>query len=151
AGEDPFLGSRVAEARVRGIQGKDLSDPATIAACVKHFAAYGFAEGGRDYNSVDISEQKMREMILPPFEAAAKAGAATFMNSFNTINGVPASMDKHLITDILRGEWGWKGMIVSDWASFGENITHGAAEDEVDAATKCLSAGSDMDMVSGVF
>lgn len=151
AGEDPFLGSRVAEARVRGIQGKDLSDPATIAACVKHFAAYGFAEGGRDYNSVDISEQKLREMVLPPFEAAAKAGAATFMNSFNTINGVPASMDKHLITDILRGEWGWKGMIVSDWASFGETITHGAAEDEVDAATKCLSAGSDMDMVSGVF
>ena len=90
-------------------------------------------------------------MLLPPFEAAAKAGAATFMNSFNTINGVPASMDKHLITDILRGEWGWKGMIVSDWASFGETITHGAAEDEVDAATKCLSAGSDMDMVSGVF
>ncbi|MFN5366596.1 MAG: beta-glucosidase BglX, partial [Bacteroidota bacterium] len=151
AGEDPFLGSRVAEARVRGIQGKDLSDPTTIAACVKHFAAYGFAEGGRDYNSVDISEQKLREMVLPPFEAAAKAGAATFMNSFNTINGVPASMDKHLITDILRGEWGWKGMIVSDWASFGETITHGAAEDEVDAATKCLSAGSDMDMVSGVF
>ncbi|MFM8371500.1 MAG: beta-glucosidase BglX [Bacteroidota bacterium] len=151
AGEDPFLGSRIAEARVRGIQGKDLSDPATIAACVKHFAAYGFAEGGRDYNSVDISEQKLREMVLPPFEAAAKAGAATFMNSFNTINGVPASMDKHLITDILRGEWGWKGMIVSDWASFGETITHGAAEDEVDAATKCLSAGSDMDMVSGVF
>jgi len=132
AGEDPFLGSRVAEARVRGIQGKDLSDPTTIAACVKHFAAYGFAEGGRDYNSVDISEQKLREMVLPPFEAAAKAGAATFMNSFNTINGVP-------------------GMIVSDWASFGETITHGAAEDEVDAATKCLSAGSDMDMVSGVF
>jgi beta-glucosidase len=151
AGEDPFLGSRVAEARIRGIQGKDLSDPTTIAACVKHFAAYGFAEGGRDYNSVDISEQKLREMVLPPFEAAAKAGAATFMNSFNTINGVPASMDKHLITDILRGEWGWKGMIVSDWASFGETITHGAAEDEVDAATKCLSAGSDMDMVSGVF
>lgn len=151
AGEDPFLGSRVAEARVRGIQGKDLSDPTTIAACVKHFAAYGFAEGGRDYNSVDISEQKLREMVLPPFEAAAKAGAATFMNSFNTINGVPAGMDKHLITDILRGEWGWNGMIVSDWASFGETITHGAAEDEVDAATKCLSAGSDMDMVSGVF
>jgi beta-glucosidase len=100
---------------------------------------------------VDISEQKLREMVLPPFEAAAKAGAATFMNSFNTINGVPASMDKHLITDILRGEWGWKGMIVSDWASFGETITHGAAEDEVDAATKCLLAGSDMDMVSGVF
>lgn len=151
AGEDPFLGSRVAEARVRGIQGKDLSDPTTLAACVKHFAAYGFAEGGRDYNSVDISEQKLREMVLPPFEAAAKAGAATFMNSFNTINGVPAGMDKHLITDILRGEWGWKGMIVSDWASFGETITHGAAEDETDAAAKCLSAGSDMDMVSGVF
>lgn len=151
AGEDPFLGSRIAEARVRGIQGNDLADPTTLAACVKHFAGYGFVEGGRDYNSVDMSEQRLREMVLPPFQAAANAGAATFMNAFNTLNGVPCSMNKHLITDILRNEWGWKGMVVSDWNSFGETITHGVAADDVDASAKCLSAGSDMDMAGGTF
>lgn len=151
AGEDPFLGSRIAEARVRGIQGEDLAANNTIAACVKHFAGYGFSEAGRDYNTVDMSEQRLREFVFPPFEAAAKAGAATFMNAFNTLNGTPASMDKHLITDILRNEWAWKGMVVSDWNSFGETIIHGAAADEEDAAAKCLSAGSDMDMVGGIF
>jgi beta-glucosidase len=151
AGEDPFLGSMVAKARVKGFQGNDLADPSTLAACAKHFAGYGFAESGRDYNSVDMSEQKLREMVLPPFESAAKAGCATFMNAFNTLNGLPASMDKHLITDILRGEWAWKGMMVSDWNSFGETIVHGAADNETDAAAKCMNAGSDMDMVSGVF
>ncbi len=151
AGEDPFLGSLVAAARIRGIQGNDLADKTTLAACTKHFAAYGFTEGGRDYNSVDMSEQRLREMVLPPFAAAANAGSATFMNAFNTLNGVPASMNKHLITDILRGEWGWKGMVVSDWNSFGETIIHGAAENDMDAAAKCLSAGSDMDMVGGTF
>lgn len=151
AGEDPFLGSRVAEARVHGIQDKDLADPTTLAACVKHYAGYGFTEGGRDYNSVDMSEQRLRETVLPPFQAAANAGAATFMNAFNTLNGVPASMNKHLVTDILRNEWGWKGMVVSDWNSFGETIIHGAAEDDVDASAKCLSAGSDMDMAGGTF
>ncbi len=151
AGEDPFLGSLVAAARVRGIQGDDLADKTTLAACTKHFAAYGFTEAGRDYNSVDMSEQRLREMVLPPFAAAAKAGSATFMNAFNTLNGVPASMNKHLITDILRGEWGWKGMVVSDWNSFGETIIHGAAENEVDASAKCLGAGSDMDMAGGTF
>ncbi len=151
AGEDPFLGSRVAEARVRGIQGDDLGKNNTLAACAKHYAAYGFTEGGRDYNTVDMSEQRLREMVLPPFEAAAKAGSATFMNAFNTLNGVPASMNKHLVTDILRGEWGWKGMVVSDWNSFGETIIHGAAADDTDASAKCLSAGSDMDMVGGTF
>jgi len=151
AGEDPFLGSLAAAARIRGIQGNDLADKTTLAACTKHFAAYGFTEGGRDYNSVDMSEQRLREMVLPPFAAAANAGSATFMNAFNTLNGVPASMNKHLITDILRGEWGWKGMVVSDWNSFGETIIHGAAENDMDAAAKCLSAGSDMDMVGGTF
>ncbi len=151
AGEDPYLGSRVAEARVRGFQGDDLSKNNTLAACVKHFAGYGFSEAGRDYNSVDMSEQRLREMVLPPFKAAADAGAATFMNAFNTLNGVPASMDKHLVTDILRNEWGFKGLVVSDWNSFGETIIHGAAEDEVDASAKCLSAGSDMDMAGGTF
>lgn len=151
AGEDPYLGSRVAEARIRGFQGNDLSANNTLAACTKHFAAYGFAEAGREYNTVDMSEQRLREIVMPPFKAAADAGSATFMNAFNVLNGVPASMDKHLITDILRGEWAWKGMVVSDWNSFGETIVHGAAENEVDAAAKCLSAGSDMDMSGGIF
>lgn len=151
AGEDPFLGSRVAEARVRGIQGNDLGANNTIAACVKHYAGYGFSEAGRDYNTVDMSEQRLREIVLPPFKAAADAGAATFMNAFNTLNGVPASMNKFLLENILRGEWMWKGMVVSDWNSFGETIVHGAAADDVDASAKCLNAGSDMDMAGGTF
>lgn len=151
AGEDPFLGSKVAEARVRGIQGNDLAAGNTIAACVKHFAGYGFTEAGREYNTVDMSEQRLREIVLPPFKAAADAGAATFMNAFNTLNGVPASMNKFLLENILRGEWMWKGMVVSDWDSFGETIVHGAAADDVDASAKCLSAGSDMDMAGGTF
>lgn len=151
AGEDPFLGSRVAEARVRGFQGDDLSLPNTLAACAKHFAGYGFGEGGREYNTVDMSEQRLRQTVLPPFEAAAKAGSATFMNAFNTLNGVPASMNKHLVTDILRGEWGWKGLVVGDYDSFGETVEHGIAEDDTDASAKCLSAGSDMDMAGGTF
>ena len=151
AGEDPFLASRIAEARVRGIQGRNLNDAATLAACVKHYAGYGFIEAGRDYNTVDMSEQRLREIVLPPFKAAAKADAATFMNAFNTLNGTPASMNKHLITDILRGEWAWNGMVVSDWNSFGETIVHGAAENEEDASAKCLAAGSDMDMAGGTF
>ncbi len=151
AGEDPWLNCRVAEARVRGFQGEDLSLPNTVAACTKHYAGYGFIEGGRDYNTVDMSEQRLREFVLPPFQAAANAGSATFMNAFNTLNGVPASMNRHLVTDILRGEWGWHGMVVSDWNSFGETIVHGAATDDVDASAKCLGAGSDMDMAGGTF
>ncbi len=151
AGEDPYLGSKVAAARVKGIQGNDLSQNNTLAACTKHFAAYGFIEAGREYNTVDISEQRMRQLVLPPFKAAAEAGSASFMNAFNTINGTPASMDKHLITDILRGEWDWNGLVVSDWNSFGETIVHGAAENDMDASAKCLSAGSDMDMAGGTF
>lgn len=151
SGEDPYLGSRIAEARVRGFQGNDLNANNTVAACAKHFAGYGFVEAGRDYNTVDVSEQRLRELILPPFEASAKAGIATFMNAFNTINGTPASMHKHLVTDILRGEWTWKGLVVSDWNSFGEVIVHGAAADEEEASTKCLAAGSDMDMAGGTF
>lgn len=151
AGEDPFLNSRVAEARIRGFQGNDLAANNTVAACTKHFAGYGFAEAGRDYNTVDISDQRLREIVLPPFKAAADAGSATFMNAFNVLNGVPASMNKNLITNILRGEWAWKGMVVSDWNSFGETLVHGAAENDTDAAAKCLSAGSDMDMAGGTF
>lgn len=151
SGEDPYLGSRIAAARVRGFQGTDLSANNTVAACAKHFAGYGFVEAGREYNTVDMSEQRLRELILPPFEAAARAGSATFMNAFNTLNGTPASMNKHLITDILRGEWTWKGLVVSDWNSFGEVIIHGAAADEEEASAKCITAGSDMDMAGGTF
>lgn len=151
AGEDTYLNSRVGEARIRGFQGQDLAAKNTVAACTKHFAGYGFAEAGRDYNTVDMSEQRLREIVLPPFKAAADAGSATFMNAFNVLNGVPASMNKQLLTNILRGEWLWKGMVVSDWNSFGETLVHGAAEDDTDASAKCLSAGSDMDMAGGTF
>jgi beta-glucosidase len=151
AGEDPYLGSKIAAARVRGFQGDDLSKPNTIAACAKHFAGYGFAEGGRDYNTVDMSEQRLREMVLPPFKAAADAGCATFMNAFNTLNGVPATMNRFLQEDILRKEWAWNGLMVSDWNSVGETIIHGAAEDDADAAAKCLAAGCDMDMAGGTY
>jgi beta-glucosidase len=151
SGEDPYLGSRVAEARVKGFQGTDLTAPNTIAACAKHFAGYGFSEAGRDYNTVDLSEQRLREFVLPPFQAAAQSGCATFMNAFNLLNGTPASMNAHLMKDILRNEWAWKGMVVSDWNSVGETIIHGAAEDDTDAAAKCLTAGCDMDMVGGTY
>jgi len=151
AGEDPYLGSRVAGARIRGFQGPDLAANNTVAACTKHFAGYGFSEAGRDYNTVDLSNQRLREIVLPPFQAAANAGSASFMNAFNTLNGVPCSMDKNLLTNILRGEWAWKGLVVSDWNSFGETIVHGAAENDLDASAKCLSAGSDMDMAGGTF
>jgi beta-glucosidase len=146
SGEDPFLGARMAAARVRGFQGTDLSAVDTIAACVKHYAAYGFAEAGRDYHTVDISESTLRNVVLPPFKAAADAGAATFMNSFNEIGGVPATASVHLQRDILKGEWGFKGFVVSDWGSIGEMVPHGYAATLADAARQAITAGSDMDM-----
>ncbi len=121
-------------ARVRGFQGKDLAAVDTIAACAKHYAAYGFAEAGRDYNTVDVSEQTLRNVILPPFKAAADAGAATFMNSFNEIGGIPSTGNAHLQRDILKGEWGFQGFVVSDWGSIGEMIPHGFAENLEQAA-----------------
>ncbi|TNE48818.1 MAG: beta-glucosidase BglX [Bacteroidetes bacterium] len=151
AGEDPWLGSRIAEARVRGFQGADLSADNTLAACAKHFAGYGFIEGGREYNSVDISDQRLHESVLPPFKAAADAGVATFMCAFNTLNGVPTTMSKYLLTDILRDGWGWPGMVVSDWNSIGETLIHGTAIDDADASAKCLSAGCDMDMAGRTY
>lgn len=150
SGEDPFLGAAVAAARVKGIQGDDLYATNTIAACVKHFAAYGAAEGGRDYNTVDMSEQTLRNVYLPPYKAAIDAGAATLMNAFNTLNGVPCTMNDKLTTDILRKEWGFKGMIVSDWNSVGETMVHGAAVDEADATAKCLP-NCDMDMAGETY
>tara|TARA_R110000868_G_scaffold89492_2_gene249090 strand:+ start:5988 stop:8276 length:2289 start_codon:yes stop_codon:yes gene_type:complete len=146
AGEDPFLGSRIAEARVKGFQGNDLGKENTIAACAKHFAGYGFVEAGRDYNTVNIGESELHNIILPPFKAAADAGVATFMNAFNEIDGVPSTGNKNLQRDILKGDWNWHGFIVSDWASISEMITHGYAKNKIQASQIAIEAGSDMDM-----
>ncbi len=151
AGEDPFLGAAMAAARVRGFQGRGLADPASIMACVKHYAAYGAAEGGRDYNTVDISERTLRDVYLPPFKAAVDAGAGTVMASFNEIAGVPSSGNRRLLTEILRGEWKFDGFVVSDWNSVGELIPHGFAANTAEAAQRAINAGLDMDMMSGCY
>lgn len=150
AGEDPYLGSRIAEARVKGFQG-DLSKNANIIACAKHFAGYGFAEAGRDYNTVDIGTNTLYNMVFPPFKAASDAGARSFMNSFNILNGIPATGNKFLQRDILKGKWGFKGFVVSDWGSIGEMIQHGFAKNNEEAALKAVIAGSDMDMESNAY
>ncbi|MCX6168493.1 MAG: glycoside hydrolase family 3 C-terminal domain-containing protein [Ignavibacteriales bacterium] len=151
SGEDPYLGSMMAVARVKGYQGKDLSDANTIAACIKHFAGYGGAEGGRDYNTVDFSERTFREIYLRPFKAAVEAGAATLMASFNEIGGVPSSSNKFLLTKILRNEWKFDGFVVSDWNSIGELIPHGVARDLKQAGELAINAGLDMDMESNSY
>lgn len=148
AGEDPYLGSVIAKARVKGFQGKGLGNTDAVMACAKHFAAYGAAVGGRDYNSVDMSLRQLHEVYLPPFKAAAEAGAATFMNSFNDINGIPATGNAYIQRDILKGEWKFKGFVVSDWGSVGEMINHGYSKDNYEAAMQAANAGSDMDMES---
>lgn len=150
AGEDPYLGSKIATARVKGFQGESFSNT-SIVACAKHFAAYGFVEAGREYNSVDMSNSKLYNTVLPPFKATVDAGIRTFMNSFNTLNGIPATGSVFLQRDILKGAWGFKGFVVSDWASIAEMITHGYAADAADAAKKAAIAGSDMDMESNVY
>lgn len=148
AGEDTYLNSVIGVARIQGFQGRDLSLSNTIAACAKHFAGYGFAEAGRDYNTVNIGDYELHNTILPPFKAAADAGVATFMNSFNEIDGIPATGNRILQRDVLKGDWGWNGFIVSDWGSIGEMIAHGYAKDKKHAAEIALNAGSDMDMES---
>jgi beta-glucosidase len=148
AGEDPFLGSMIAAARVKGFQGDKLGDTNSMMACAKHFAAYGAAIGGRDYNSVDMSDRLLLEVYLPPFQAAAEAGVATFMNSFNDINGVPATGNSYLMRDLLKGKWDFKGFVVSDWGSVGEMISHGTVANEYEAALSAITAGCDMDMES---
>lgn len=150
-GEDPLLASRIAAAYIRGFQGSDPSRPGRILACAKHFAAYGAAEGGRDYNTVNMSESMLRNIYLPSFQASVKAGAATFMTSFNDLNGIPASGNKFLLKKILREEWKFKGFVVSDWASVTEMITHGYCADEKEAALKAASAGLDMEMTSQAY
>ncbi|GGG49432.1 glycosyl hydrolase [Croceivirga lutea] len=145
-GEDPFLGSKIAEARIKGFQGTDLSAPNTIAACAKHFAAYGFAEAGKDYNTVDIGTNTLYNMVLPPFKAAVNADVKTFMNAFNIINGVPATGNSMLLQTILKEKWNFNGFVVSDWDSIGELAAHGFATDLENAAQLAVNAGSDMDM-----
>lgn len=150
AGEDTYLGSKIAYARVKGFQG-NLGDVNSVMACVKHFAAYGAAVGGRDYNSVDMSERMLWETYLPPFKSALDAGAATFMNSFNDINGIPATGNKYLQRDILKGKWNFQGFVVSDWGSIGEMVNHGYSKDNKEAALQAITAGSDMDMESNAY
>ena len=151
AGEDPYLGSKIAEARIHGFQGTDLSSNKTILACAKHFAGYGFAESGKDYNTVDVSDQTLQNTIFPPFKAAVAAGVRTFMNSFNELNGIPATGNKYLQRTILKGEWKFDGFIVSDWGSMNEMVNHGYVKDGKQAAEVSLNAGSDMDMESYVY
>ena len=151
AGEDPYLGAQIAKARVRGFQGDDLSLSNTIAATAKHFAAYGEVVAGRDYNNVDISRRKLWETHLPPFKAALDEGVRSFMNAFNEFEGVPSSANTYLVSDILRDQWDYKGVVVSDWDSFGAMVTSGVAVDDAEAAEMSLEAGSDIDMESDVF
>ena len=150
-GEDTYLTSVMGAAMVEGFQGDSLNSPTSIAACPKHFVGYGAAEGGRDYNSTFIPERRLRNVYLPPFEAAAKAGAATFMTSFNDNDGVPSTGNAFILKDVLRDEWGFDGVVVTDWASASEMISHGFAADSKEVALKSVNAGVDMEMVSYTF
>ena len=151
SGEDPFLGAAIARAYVRGYQGARLDAPDSIAACPKHFVGYGAAEGGRDYNSVEISEHTLRQFYLPPFHAAIESGAATLMSAFNSLNAVPSTANPFTLKQILKGEWGFQGIVDSDYTSVAELIAHGIANDGATAARKAFLAGVDMDMVSSLY
>ena len=151
AGEDPFLGAAFARARVLGFQGRDYSERNKVLACAKHFVGYGAAEGGRDYNTTDMSEQTLREIYLPPFHAAVDAGVGTLMSAFNDLNGVPTSANPFTLTKVLRGEWKFDGFVVSDYTSVNELKNHGLAANDKDAAEAALNAGVDMEMVSRLF
>ena len=155
AGEDPYLGSKVAEARVIGFQGSGdgsrLDEPTTLLATGKHLAAYGAAEAGRDYNPAELSEHTLRNIYLPPYKAAIDAGVGTMMASFNEINGIPATADKWLMTEVLRKEWGFTGFVVTDYTGTNELVPHGVAEDEKHAAELAVNAGIDMDMTGASF
>ncbi|BEG99095.1 beta-glucosidase [Bacteroides sedimenti] len=147
-GEDTYLTSVMGAAMIKGFQGDSLNDPTSMLACAKHFVGYGAAEGGRDYNSTHITERELRNVYLPPFEAATKQGAATFMTSFNDNDGIPSSGNPFILKTVLRNEWGFKGFVVSDWASIKEMVNHGFCADDKDAAMKAVNAGVDMEMVS---
>lgn len=148
AGEDPYLTSRMAEAYVKGFQGEDLASPTSLAACAKHFIGYGAAEGGRDYNTANINDNLLHNVYLKPFKTAVDAGSATFMTSFNDLNGIPASANSYILKDILREEWGFDGFVVSDWNSIIEMVNHGYAKDQKEAAEKSINAMLDMEMTS---
>jgi beta-glucosidase len=150
-GEDPFLGAQMAAAVIKGFQGDDYSATDKLVACAKHYVGYGTAEGGRDYDAGEVSEPTLRDIYLPPFEAAVKSGVGTLMSAFLDLNGIPASGNRRLLTDVLRGEWGFDGFVVSDWDSVVELIQHGVAEDRAEAAAIALHAGVDMEMVSGSY
>jgi beta-glucosidase len=151
AGEDPFLGSAMAAAYVKGYQGTRLDAPDSIAACAKHFVGYGASEAGRDYNSTEISEHTLRQFYLPPFQAAVNAGTASLMSAFNSLDGIPSTANPFTLKQILRREWGFQGLVVSDWNAVGELIPHGIAADGAAAARKAFLAGVDMDMVSSLY
>jgi beta-glucosidase len=151
AGEDPYLGAAMARAYIKGYQGSDLSDPKHVAACVKHFAAYGAAEAGREYNTTDMSEIRLRQVYLPPYKAAVDAGAATIMSAFNALNGVPASANTFLLGTVLRKEWGFNGFVVSDYTAIMELENHGIALDGATAARKAILAGVDVDMMAHLY
>lgn len=151
AGEDPFLASQIAQARVSGFQGSDLSEKHTLAACAKHFAAYGFVEGGKEYNTSDIGTNTLHNIVLPPFKAAVDAGVRTIMSGFQLLNGVPVSASSFLQNDILKNQWGFEGFVVSDWATIKELKIHGYSPDHKTSAQKAIQAGLDMDMASGVY
>lgn len=150
-GEDPYLTAVMGAAMVKGFQGDSLNDPTSIAACAKHFVGYGAAESGRDYNSTFLTERQLRNVYLPPFKAAAEAGCATFMTSFNDNDGVPSTANRFILKDVLRNEWKYDGMVVTDWASAQEMINHGFCANEQEVAEKSLTAGVDMEMVSETF
>ncbi len=150
-GEDPFLGSEIARAYVRGYQGKSMEAADSVAACPKHYVGYGAAEGGRDYNTAEISEHTLREVYLPPFYAALDEGGASIMSAFNPLNAVPASANPFTLTQILRKEWQFQGIAVSDWTSLSELVAHGIANDEETAARKAFTAGVDIDMQSNIY
>jgi beta-glucosidase len=151
AGEDPYLGSAMAAAQVRGFQGDDLSDPERILACAKHFAGYGAADGGRDYDPVYLSEAQLRNVYFPPFQAAIKVGVGTFMSAYMDLNNVPASGNGWLMNDVLRSEWGFDGFVVSDAFAVSNLVVQGYARDKRDSALRSLNAGLNMDMASNAY
>jgi len=151
AGEDPYLGSVLAAARVQGFQGMDVSSSQSIMACVKHYVAYGQADAGRDYNRVDVSRKTLYEIYLPPFKAGVEAGVMSVMSAFNTISGIPATANPFTLREVLRGQWGFGGFVVSDWGSIQELVVHGFAANGADAAQKALQAGVDMDMMGHIY
>ncbi len=150
-GEDPYLVSLIARAKIKGLQGSDLSGVSTMAACVKHFAGYGLAESGKDYNSVNIGKNLLHNVLLPPFRASAQSKVATFMNAFNAIDGVPSTANEYLLRDLLFEKWGYEGVVVSDWNSIGELVNHGVAKDKNQASVLAINAGSHIDMEADAY